>query len=102
MAWKSDPVTLKAHIAEAKAFLHQAETGPPAGLGDIISRPFRAPSGGPPVVIEPYPVPSGPTSDGDDYTDAVLRLMQIGHLLESGVINHDEALDLKSRVLGGS
>jgi len=97
MGWKRDPEKLRRHIEEAKGFWGVATGDEPAGLEDLVGRPFQPPEG-PPVT---YPRQEMPTSPGDDRSDVLFRLQQLAQLYEAGVLTQAEFTQAKSRVLSG-
>lgn len=100
MGWRYDPEKLRRHVEEARTFGRYARGKEPAGLEDLLGRPFLSPDGEP--ARYPAPVTPLPTGPGDYLRlDAALRLQQIGQLYESGVISLSEFESLRDRVLSG-
>lgn len=99
MGWKRDPEKFRRHVQEAKSFWSMAQGDEPAGLEDLVGRPFLPPEGPP----EQYPrdVLGGVTGPGDDRSDTLLRLQQLAQLYESGVLTPAEFQTLKGRILAG-
>lgn len=98
MGWQKDPEKFQRHIDEAKIFWGIAKGDEPAGVGDILGRPFLPPEG-PPMSYPPEVY--APTSPGDDRGDVLFRLQQLAQLYESGALTAQEFSAAKQRILQG-
>jgi hypothetical protein len=75
MGWELDRPKVQSQWDEFQRFLTQARGDQPAGLGDIVGRPFEHPSQ-PAVTPQPHATP-----------EVNYHLLQVGQLYEAGVID---------------
>ena len=88
MAWSYDPTTFHSQIGEFQKFLEHAKSDQPAGMADIFSRPFQAPSQ-PPITLQPQPAP-----------EPNYYLLQTAHLYEAGLLDHEQANVIVNNIYG--
>lgn len=99
MGWKRDPEKFRRHVQEARTFWQIAQGDEPAGLEDVLGRPFLPPDGPP----QQYPdaVLPRPTGPGDTDSDMLFRLQQLAQLYEAGLLTPAEFETVKARILAG-
>jgi hypothetical protein len=78
VAWSHDSEKVQSQISEFHDFLNHARNDNPAGIGDLLGRPFYHPTE-PPVQLQPQPV-----------VEPNYYLLQTGHLYEAGLINQQQ------------
>lgn len=80
MGWRHDPEKVRRHVDEAKRFWDVARGDEPAGLKDLVGRPFQHPSPSEPdVTPQPHPTP-----------EVNLYVLQAAQLYEAGAINQQQ------------
>ena len=80
MGWSYDDEKVKSQWGEFKTFLDHAKNDEPAGISDLLGRPFRHPADDQPdVVPQPQPAPQ-----------VNYYLLQVAQLYEAGVINQQQ------------
>lgn len=89
MGWNLDREKVRSQYQEAAAFLRQAKGDEPAGLENLLGRPFRNPQypDVPPARIEPQ------SSSGANY-----YLYLLSQLYEADVIDPGEFETLRARL----
>jgi len=94
VGWRHDPKLVRSHWAEAKEFFEVAKGDQPAGLEDLIGRPFRQPD--PPPPVQNCPVVPQPVQP----VEVNIYLLQAQQMLEANIINQQTYQQIIQRVYG--